>query len=256
MDGGWRSAFRANLEQKTGMGLAAACASGKVALPGLVVEGIAEQGCAVLLGGLISGLDQRSGMGVIRRGKAAGGHIDDQIGKTLGVGDIMFDASVEGAIENADDRAGIGLRERLVLQMNGYDHAGVQTAAENPGRQIIKDAAINQIMAAAILNGRKDSGDRDGGADGLRQRSGGKGDRLQGVQIGGHAAKGDGKPVVVEFLAVVLEELGGQELIDAAIGKQRIAQRRAALEADGEPWGTSRRSWRRRKLGRHMAFAG
>jgi hypothetical protein len=113
----------------------------------------------------------------------------------------------------------------------------MQVAAKNIGGQIVEDAAIDQVVAVAVLNRGKDAGNGDGGAHGLGQRPGGESDWLQGAQVGGHAAEGDGEAVVVQLLAVVAEEVGGEEFVDAAVGEQSVAQGDAVTDADSDRLG-------------------
>jgi hypothetical protein len=60
---------------------------------------------------------------------------------------------------------------------------------------------------------------------------------MQRVQVGGHAAKGDGHPVVIKLLPVVSRHVGGQKLVDAAVGEQRVTQKKPVLEAEGQRLG-------------------
>src|SRR5208337_1703844 len=69
-------------------------------------------------------------------------------------------------------------------------------------------------------------------ANGLGHRAGGKCDRLQGVEVSGDAAEGDGGPVEVQLPAVVGEQVGGEELIHAAVSEQCVAQGGLVLEAE------------------------
>ena len=79
-----------------------------------------------------------------------------------------------------------------------------------------------------------------------RQRAAGKSDGMERVEVGGHAAEWNGHAVVIEVLRVVGGQVGEQELVDAAIAEDGVMQARAVAEADGEAWGISWRSWRRR----------
>ncbi len=101
------------------------------------------------------------------------------------------------------------LKERI-LQVDGDDDVGVQIALENVGGQVVENAAIDQVVAVAVLHRWEDAGNGDGGAHGLGQRPGGKGDRSEGVQVRGHAAKRNGKLVEVQLLAVVVGQVAGR----------------------------------------------
>ncbi len=124
-----------------------------------------------------------------------------------------------------------------VLQAHSDDPVGVQLIAENVGGQVVENAAIDEEVSIATLRGRKDSGNRDGGAHGLGQRTAGEAEGLKGVEIGGYAAERNGKAVVVEVRAVVGEELAAEEFVDAAVGEQSVAQAGTILEPDGDGLG-------------------
>ena len=55
---------------------------------------------------------------------------------------------------------------------------------------------------------------------------------LQRVQVSGHAAKGDGHAVEIEFMVVVGGQVGNQELVDAAFAEQSVVQLRAVPQAN------------------------
>jgi hypothetical protein len=88
-DGARLAAFDADLAEEAGVGQAAAFASGQVGFPPVGIEGIAQQGGAVLLGGLVAGLDKPIGLGVIGAGEAADRDFDHHIGKFLRLLDVM-----------------------------------------------------------------------------------------------------------------------------------------------------------------------
>ncbi len=65
------------------------------------------------------------------------------------------------------------------LKVDGDDNVGMKVVADHIGGQVIQDAAVDQVVAVVGLDGRKNTGNGDGGANGQRQRAVVKGDRLQ-----------------------------------------------------------------------------
>ena len=236
MLGAGRAAFHANLAEHAGRGETALIARGQVGRPALIVEGVAEQGGTARFRGLVAGIDQlRSlGLGVIGTGEAADGHVDDHIGQVHGLLNITLGTGIKGAVEHPDDGTDIRVGDGSLLQMHGNHSIGMKIVFEDVGGQGVEDAAIDEVVAVGSLHGREDAGDGDGGAHGLGQRAGGKDDRLHSIEVGGHAAEGDGGLVVIQLLPVVGEQVGGEELIDAAVGEQSVAQGGPVLEADGD----------------------
>ena len=64
-----------------------------------------------------------------------------------------------------------------------------------------------------------------------------EGDRLKRIEIGSHAPERNRHPVEIQAPGVVGGHVGDQKLVNAAIGKQGIAQLRAVPEADGNALG-------------------
>ena len=98
-----RSSFHADLAQDAGLRAAAALARGQIGLPAVGVEGVAQQGGAVLLGSLVAGVNQRGGMGIIGAEKLPTGTLTTT-SASFTLGYVVLDAGIEGAIENAEER--------------------------------------------------------------------------------------------------------------------------------------------------------
>ena len=231
------SAFRAHLKEYAGLGAAPAIACGQVIAPALWVKSVAQQNGATALRCPVTGFDQLPGLGVIGSRKLADRHGDKHIGQRLGLFDVALDAGIECAVEHGDDGTGIRAGNGGLFQMHSDHRLGVQVTPQDIRGQVVEDAAIDKEVAAAILHRRENAGNRDGSADGLGQRSAGKGDRSKRVQVSGHAAKGDGQAVVVKLLPVVAKEVAGEKFIHAAVRKQGVAQGWPVLEAEGDGCG-------------------
>ena len=86
------------------------------------------------------------------------------------------------------------------------------------------------------MEGAEDAGDGCGGEHGIAQRAAREGDGPGGVEVGGLAAEGDGQAIEVGLI-VVAEELFFEELVEAGLGEEAIAELDAMLEADGDAVG-------------------
>ncbi len=84
---------------------------------------------------------------------------------------------------------------------------------------------------AVELERTEDAGDGGGGEHGIAQRAAREGDGLGVGEVGGLAAEGDGQMVEVDLI-VVAEEFFFEQLVEAGLGEQAVAELDAMLEAD------------------------
>ena len=163
------AALDADLAQECRDGSMRWLSRGEIRSPVLLVERVGKQRGSVGLRGQIACVDQLAALGVVGGREAANRDGDDEIGETQGAVDILHDAGGEGAVEHADDGGDVGAGERRVLKLDGNDDVGVEIVAQHVGGQVVDDAAVGEVVAVGILDRRKDAGDGDGGAHGLRQ---------------------------------------------------------------------------------------
>ena len=142
-----------------------------------------------------------------------------------------FDADGEGALQDAEDGGEVALADREQGQGDGEDDVGVHGVDVGRG-EVVEDAAVDVFMAVE-LEGLEDAGERDRGADGVRDGAAGEGDGDGLVEVGGDAAQRDGEGVEVD-LVVVAEELAVEEGVETLVGEDGVAEGDAVFEADGD----------------------
>src|ERR1700722_8074844 len=122
--------------------------------------------------------------------------------------DVVYATNRERTVEHADDRGNVGGGQGRILKSDGDHNVGVQIVAQDVGGQVVDNATVGEEVAVNVLNRRKDAGNGNACTHRLGQRAGCESDGLKRVQVSGHAAEGDGQPVVIELRAVVAEQVG------------------------------------------------